>query len=355
MVDLIQYHRFASIHFPFMFPCVGYSLLLRSLFSSKTSSLTKSTAVLSSKIAHLPDSKKESTNKSKSLFNKNLPASTNGTGIQLANGEILLEAPKSASLSLTADKSLLYSPKPITPGTRHLRLVQKKFLSPVSNKMVPAPSRTQRIAKMTLLCRAMKSQGGRNNSGRITVRARGGRPRRCRRRQYRMVDFYRGEGSGTVEALDYDPNRRAWLARVAYEEGKITGMDPKRKLVVKQGGKFWQYIIAAQNLKVGDSVSSSRSSMVEVFPGNAMPIKFIPVGTPVYNIELKPGKGAKLCRAAGTSGEILEKIASNEHALVRLRSNEYRLIPFDCMAHVGVVSNPDAMNVQLGKAGRSRM
>jgi large subunit ribosomal protein L2 len=180
------------------------------------------------------------------------------------------------------------------------------------------------------LTRPLRKTGGRNNTGRITVRHRGG----GHKRRYRLIDFKRNKFDGRAEviAIEYDPNRSARIALVQYEDGE------KR------------YIIAPLGLKVGDSVGSGEQA--ELRPGNSLPIRDIPVGTQIHNIELRPGKGGQLVRAAGTSAQLLAK--EGTYAQVRLPSGEVRLIHERCMATIGQVGNTDHGNIKIGKAGRRR-
>ncbi len=180
------------------------------------------------------------------------------------------------------------------------------------------------------LTEGLSSSGGRNNHGRTTVRFRGGGHKRA----YRVVDFKRRkyDVAATVERLEYDPNRSAFLALVKYEDGELA------------------YILAPQRLKVGDQVVAGVK--VDVKPGNAMPLSAIPVGTIIHNIELKAGGGGKLARSAGTFAQLVGK--DQGYAQVKLMSGELRLIRGECMASIGAVSNPDHSNQQLGKAGRKR-
>lgn len=180
------------------------------------------------------------------------------------------------------------------------------------------------------LTTALRKRGGRNNTGRITVRHRGG----GHRRRYRIIDFKRNkfDSRADVIAIEYDPNRTARIALVQYEDGE------KR------------YIIAPLGLKVGDKIGNG--PLAELRPGNAMIISEIPVGTTIHNIELKPGKGGQLARAAGTSAQLLAK--EGTYAAVRMPSGEMRLIHERCMATIGQVGNAEHGNVNLGKAGRRR-
>ena len=206
--------------------------------------------------------------------------------------------------------------KPTTPGRRNMTTMDYSGLSKV------APERS--------LLEPIKKNAGRNSYGRITVRHRGG----GNRRKYRVIDFKRERFgiTATVQTLEYDPNRSAFIALVQYEDGE------KR------------YIIAPQDLKVGDKIVSGPEA--DIKPGNALPLINIPVGTFLHNIELYPGKGAQLARSAGNTAQLMAK--ENGMALVRLPSGELRNVPANCMATVGVVSNPEHANVNYGKAGRKR-
>ncbi|HET6184838.1 MAG TPA: 50S ribosomal protein L2 [Acetobacteraceae bacterium] len=172
--------------------------------------------------------------------------------------------------------------------------------------------------------------GGRNNHGRITSRFRGGGHKQA----YRYVDFKRRKFGvlATVERLEYDPNRTAFIALVKYADGELA------------------YILAPQRLRVGDAVISGQR--VDIKPGNAMPMSSIPVGTIIHNIEMKPGAGGKIARSAGTYAQLVGKDAG--YAQIKLMSGELRIVRAECMASVGAVSNPDNMNQKIGKAGRSR-
>jgi len=180
------------------------------------------------------------------------------------------------------------------------------------------------------LLETLKKNSGRNSYGRITVRHRGG----GNKRKYRIIDFKRDkmEMPAVVQRLEYDPNRSAFIALVKYEDGEL------------------RYILAPVGLKAGDTVVSSASA--DIKPGNALPIANIPVGTVIHNIELNPGRGAQLVRAAGTSAQLMAK--EGEMAQVRMPSGEVRLVRLNCMAVIGQVGNIDHENVHLGKAGRKR-
>jgi len=206
--------------------------------------------------------------------------------------------------------------KPITPGLRQLVLVDRSDLY----KGKPVKTLTE----------GKSSSGGRNNLGRVTSRFRGG----GHKRSYRLVDFKRRKTdmAAVVERIEYDPNRSAFIALVKYADGELS------------------YILAPQRLAVGDSVISAESA--DVKPGNAMPIANIPVGTIVHNVELKIGKGGAVARSAGTYAQIVGR--DEGYVILRLNSGEQRLVHGRCLASIGAVSNPDHMNVSIGKAGRNR-
>ncbi len=210
----------------------------------------------------------------------------------------------------------LKSYNPITPAQRGLVLVDRSKLW-----------KGKPVKKLT---EGVHESGGRNNYGRITVRHRGG----GHKRRYRLVDFKRRKFDvpATVERLEYDPNRSAFIALITYQDGEQA------------------YILAPQRLRAGDTVVSG--SKVDVKPGNAMPLASIPVGTIVHNVELKPGAGGKMARAAGTYTQLVGRDAG--YALLRLSSGEQRMVRQECMATVGAVSNPDNQNANIGKAGRKR-
>jgi len=176
----------------------------------------------------------------------------------------------------------------------------------------------------------MGKKGGRNNAGRITARHIGG----GHKRRYRIVDFKRGKFDvpGTVERIEHDPNRSAFLALIVYEDGEKN------------------YILAPQRLQPGDKVIAGER--VDIKPGNAMPMKNMPIGTIIHNVEMKPGKGGQIARAAGTYCQLIGR--DSGYAQLRLGSGEMRMVRAECMATVGAVSNPDKKNINLGKAGRSR-
>ena len=206
--------------------------------------------------------------------------------------------------------------RPMTPGTRQLVLVDRSELW----KGKPEKALTEGVMK----------SGGRNNTGRITIWQRGG----GHKRSYRMVDFKRRKFDmpAKVERLEYDPNRTAYIALVTYQDGEKA------------------YILAPQRLAAGDTVVAGEKT--DVKPGNAMLLKNIPVGTIVHNIELKPGRGGQIARAAGSYVQLVGRDAG--YAQLKLSSGEVRIVRSDCMATIGAVSNPDHSNTSMGKAGRNR-
>lgn len=176
----------------------------------------------------------------------------------------------------------------------------------------------------------VRRKGGRNNSGRVTTRHQGG----GHKRRYRIIDFKRDKHGvpAVVDSVEYDPNRSAFIALVVYQDGE------KR------------YILAPLGLKVGDTVLSGEGA--DIRPGNTLPIRNIPLGTMVHNLELHPGRGGQIVRSAGNAAQVLAK--DGAMAQIRLPSGEVRYISMDCLATVGQVSNADHANVSLGKAGRKR-
>jgi large subunit ribosomal protein L2 len=205
---------------------------------------------------------------------------------------------------------------PTTPSQRNLVIVDRSELW----KGKPVKKLTEGLTKT----------GGRNNTGRTTAWQRGG----GHKRRYRMVDFKRRKWDmgATVERLEYDPNRSAFIALVTYEDGEQS------------------YILAPQRVKAGDVLFAGPSA--DIKPGNALPLRNIPVGTIVHNVELKAGKGGQLARSAGTYVQFVGR--DGGYALLRLTSGEVRMVRQECMATVGSVSNPDQQNFKIGKAGRSR-
>ncbi len=206
--------------------------------------------------------------------------------------------------------------KPITPGTRHR-------VKPVFNEITTdEPERS--------LIRGVRKSGARNKYGRMTVRGRGGGHKRA----YRIIDFKRNKDDipATVKTIEYDPNRTARIALVAYKDGE------KR------------YIIAPERITVGDTILSGEK--VNPDRGNAMPLKNIPLGTTVHNVEMNPGKGAQIVRSAGSRAQVVAK--TDKYVTLKMPSGEVRMVLNTCRATIGVVSNSDNFNVVLGKAGRNR-
>ncbi|HEY4920097.1 MAG TPA: 50S ribosomal protein L2 [Xanthobacteraceae bacterium] len=206
--------------------------------------------------------------------------------------------------------------KPTTPAQRQLVLVDRSGL----HKGKPLKALTE----------GKHSTGGRNNHGRITTRFRGGGHKKA----YRVIDFRRGKHDqpATVERIEYDPNRTGFIALIKYKDGEQA------------------YILAPQRLADGDTIVAGEH--VDVKPGNAMPAGNIPIGTIVHNVEIKIGKGGQLARSAGTYAQIVGR--DGEYVILRLNSGEQRLVHGRCMATIGAVSNPDHMNISIGKAGRKR-
>ena len=210
----------------------------------------------------------------------------------------------------------LKSYKAITPSLRQLVIVDRAGLW--KGKPVKA------------LTSGKSETGGRNNHGHITAHHRGG----GHKRRLRLVDFKRRkfDVTATVERLEYDPNRSGFIALIKYADGELA------------------YILAPQRLKAGDQVVSGER--VDIKPGNAMPLANMPVGTIVHNVELKKGRGGQLARSAGTYAQLVGKDAG--YAQIKLNSGELRMVPAECLATVGAVSNPDQQNIVIGKAGRTR-
>jgi large subunit ribosomal protein L2 len=206
--------------------------------------------------------------------------------------------------------------KPTTPSQRQLVIVDRSEL--------------WKGDAVKALTEGLRKHGGRNNTGRTTMFHRGG----GHKRRYRIVDFKRRKYDvpAVVERLEYDPNRTAFIALVKYQDGELA------------------YILAPQRLKVGDSVVSGEK--VDVKPGNAMPMKNMPVGTIIHNVEMKPGKGGQMARSAGTYAQLVGRDAG--YALLKLASGEVRKVRSECMATIGAVSNPDQQNIVIAKAGRAR-
>ena len=210
----------------------------------------------------------------------------------------------------------LKSFKPNTPGQRGLVLVSRDSL------WGGKPEKTLTVG--------LTKSGGRNNIGRVTARRRGGGHKRL----YTIIDFKRNHHNvpATVERIEYDPNRSAFIALLQYEDGTKS------------------YILAPQRLSVGDVVTSGEKA--DIKPGNAMPLANIPIGTIIHNVELKPGKGGQIARSAGTYVQLVGRDQS--YSILRLNSGEQRMTRSECMATIGAVSNPDNKNIKLAKAGRSR-
>ncbi len=206
--------------------------------------------------------------------------------------------------------------RPTTPGRRGLVLIDRSQL--YKGRPVKA------------LTKGKTNSGGRNNHGRITTRHQGGGHKQL----LRTVDFKRRKFDmpATVERLEYDPNRSAFIALVKYTDGEVA------------------YVLAPQRLRVGDSIVAGER--VDIQPGNAMPMRNIPVGTIIHNIEMRVGKGGQIARSAGTYAQLIGKDAG--YALIKLNSGEQRMVRGECMATIGAVSNPDRKNQKIGKAGRSR-
>jgi len=206
--------------------------------------------------------------------------------------------------------------KPTSPSRRQLVTVDRSSL--YSGDPIKSLSHGQ------------SKSGGRNNTGRITAWQRGG----GHKRRYRIIDFKRTHDDleATVVRIEYDPNRSSFIALLKYEDEKLT------------------YIISPQKLNVGDKVISG--DKVDIKPGNTMPLKNMPMGTIIHNIELKIGKGGQVARSAGTYAQLVGK--DRGYAIIKLQSGEQRLVRGECRATVGSVSNPDHQNINLGKAGRSR-
>jgi large subunit ribosomal protein L2 len=207
--------------------------------------------------------------------------------------------------------------RPTSPGRRNMSVSTFEELT--------KGARPQRS-----LLAPLKKTAGRNNQGVVTTRHRGG----GHKRRYRMIDFRRDNYGvkGRIEAIEYDPNRSARIALVVFTDGER------------------RYILAAEGLKANDVVMSGPDA--EIRPGNALPIRFIPLGTVVHNVELYPGRGGQLVRSAGLSAQVLAK--EGTMAQIRLPSGEVRYIDMNCLATIGSVSNPDHANINLGKAGRKR-
>jgi len=207
-----------------------------------------------------------------------------------------------------------YNPR--TSSQRQLILVDRRHLSkdkPVKN-----------------LATGLNKSGGRNNQGRLTAFRKGG----GHKRKYRQITFKRNNLNGVVEAIEHDPNRSAFIARLKTDYGN------------------WAYILAPQDLQIGQRIESGERAPIEV--GNALPLRKIPIGSIIHNIELEPGRGSQFLRAAGAFGQLVEKMQDRKLVRIKLISGEQRLIHEDALATLGVISNIDNKNQKLGKAGRNR-
>jgi large subunit ribosomal protein L2 len=176
----------------------------------------------------------------------------------------------------------------------------------------------------------LNKSGGRNNQGRLTAFRKGG----GHKRKYRQITFKRNNLNGVVEAIEHDPNRSAFIARLKTDYGN------------------WAYILAPQDLQIGQRIESGERAPIEV--GNALPLRKIPIGSTIHNIELEPGRGGQFLRAAGAFGQLVEKMQDRKLVRIKLISGEQRLIHEDALATLGVISNIDNKNQKLGKAGRNR-
>ena len=206
--------------------------------------------------------------------------------------------------------------KPTTPAQRHLVSVDK------GNLYKGKPEKSLTVGK--------SKSGGRNNNGRLTSRGRGG----GHKQSYRLVDFNRSKTDvfAEVQRIEYDPNRTSFIALIKYEDGELS------------------YIIAPQRLSVSDKVVCSENADIKI--GNCLPLKNIPVGTIIHNVEMKPKKGGQIARSAGSYVQLAGK--DSGYAIIKLRSGEIRRVRLECLATIGSVSNPDNQNIKVGKAGRSR-
>lgn len=207
--------------------------------------------------------------------------------------------------------------KPTTPSRREMTVIDYKKELTATEPYKP-------------LLKPLKKTAGRNNRGRITVRHRGGGHKKL----YRVIDFKQDKIDipAKVETIEYDPNRNTFISRVLYKDGER------------------RYILTPQGLKVGDQIITSEKAEIKI--GNRLPLKNIPVGTPIHNIELSPGEGGKIVRSAGTAAELMG--LEDKYAIVKLPSGETRKILADCFATIGVVSNYEAKTINIGKAGRMR-
>lgn len=224
-------------------------------------------------------------------------------------------------MQITTTESKIRFRKPTTPSQRHTAMINKRNLW----RGRPVKQLTQGIRKAK----------GRDRYGHITCRNRGG----GNKRRYRFIDFKRDlfDKPAIVQRFEYDPNRSAFIALIAYQDGTIS------------------YIIAPQDLQIGDTVESTFDEQeLDIKAGNAMPLRNIPIGTPFHCMEIKPGKGAQFARSAGTSAVLMDKGSKPGYALVNIASKEQRYVKLDCMATIGVVSNEQWHLQNWGKAGRAR-
>src|SRR4051812_4057864 len=214
--------------------------------------------------------------------------------------------------------------RPLVNSSRNTILIDYR------EKLVPNPQKSPRQL-LTLI----QPQSGRNNQGKITMRHQGGRHKRF----YRVIDFKRYEKDnveGKVKSIEYDPNRNSFISLISYRDGSFT------------------FIIAPEGLKINDQIISGSNENIPLKIGNNLPLSYIPVNTPIHNLELKPQKGGQLIRGAGTYAEIIGKEEGNKYVLVKLMSKEVRKVLATCRATIGKVSNSESSLVKLGKAGRSR-
>src|SRR3954454_9535884 len=214
--------------------------------------------------------------------------------------------------------------KPLANSSRNTILIDYR------EKLVPNPQKTP-----CQLLKLIKPQSGRNNQGKITTRHQGGRHKRF----YRIIDFKRYEKDtveGKVKSIEYDPNRNCFISLISYQDGSFA------------------FLISPEGLKVGDKIISGEGGNVRWQVGNNLPLRYIPLNTPIHNLELKPKKGGQSMRSAGTYAEITGKEEGNNYVLVKLMSKEIRKVLANCRATIGKVSNSEANLVRLGKAGRSR-
>jgi len=214
--------------------------------------------------------------------------------------------------------------KPITNSRRNTILINYR------EKLIPSKKKTP-----SYLFRNIKKYSGRNNQGRITMRHQGGQHSRF----YRVIDFkrYKNDGiEGKIKSIEYDPNRNCFISLVSYANGNFV------------------FIITPEGIKIDDKIISGESENIPLKLGNNIPLRYIPINTPIHNLELKPKKGGQLIRGAGTYAEIIGKEERSKYVLVKLMSKEVRKILAVCRASIGKVSNSEANLVKLGKAGRNR-